>query len=278
MEISIVLLVFFLLGMPRIAGANNFGQTAVMSHCPQGSPRAEELYQEARKYWFGQEGYPRKPERAEELFEEAMFMGNSKAPLGIGGIYQWNYKGLYQDDRRLEFMLKMYNIGVKMGCAEGHVLLAECYSSGIGVSIDYKKALEELKQGVEKGSPKAMEFLGYHFVHRTGQIEMGRELLRNSISLGNGDAGESLSYSYIGNYDNDRVYAALRMGAKQGSMNCLRTLASYYLNGEFGQQKNEQLYKCITKIKGSINWFYAPRPIENFDALCPHPTPLDVMP
>ena len=272
-----IFLALVLLCLPQIARANNFGQTSVMSQCPQGSPEAEEIYQEARKYWLGQEGYKKNPEKAEELFEKAMFMGNSKAPLGIGGIYMWDYRGVYAEDKRLEFMIRMYNEGVKMGCPEGHVLLAESYSKGWGVQRDYEKALEELQQGVAKGSPKAMEFYGEHLTQRTDQVEKGRELLRKSMSLGNGDAGYTLAVSYLGK-DDGRIYAALRDGAKLGSKRCLRRLAHYYLQGSYGQEENKSLYECVTKVEESINWFYPPKPIENFDKLCPHPTRLNVTP
>ena len=270
------MLFVIILLIPNVAKANNYGQTAVMSKCPQGSHEAEKIYQEARKYWLGQAGHKKNPEKAEELFEKAMFMGNSKAPLGIGGIYMWDYEYKYEEEKRLKFMIRMYNEGIKMGCAEGHVLLAECYSNGWGVKRDDERALEELWLGVEKGSPKAMEYYASHLI-RINKVAEGRELLRRSMALGNGDAGEPLSDSYL-ELDNDRVYAALRYGAKLGSKRCLRTLAHYYLSGDFGQKKNPELYTCTKKLKESIDWFYPPKPIDNFDELCPHPTPLNVTP
>lgn len=263
--------------IPCMARANNFGQTAVMSLCPQGSQEAEEIYQEARKRWLGQAGYKKNPEKAEELFEKAMFMGNSKAPLGIGGIYMWDYRDKYQEEKRLEFMIRMYNEGIKMGCAEGHVLLAECYSKGWGVERNYNRALEELKQGVAKGSPKAMEFYGTHFIENTSEKEKGRELLRKSMGLKNGDAGVALAMSYL-EEDDDRAYAALRNGAKLGSLNSLGWLSYYYLQGIHGQKANSKLSECVENIEKEIDWFYTPEPIENFDELCPHPTPLHVTP
>lgn len=277
MKICLVFLCAFLFFTPRIARANNFDQASIMSPCPQGTPEAEEIYQEARKYWLGQEGYRKNPSKAKELFEKAMLMGNSKAPLGIGGLYMWDFRGIIKDNERLYFMIKMYNEGIKMGCPEGHVLLAECYFKGWGVPINSKKAIEELQQAVSKGSPKGMEAYGTYLVEQTNEKEKGRELLRKSLALGNGDAGEPLSNSYMGK-DDDKLYVALRNGAKLGSTRCLRTLAHYYLEGSFGQKENEVLYSCVKKIENSINWFYTPKPIENFDELCPHPTPLNVTP
>lgn len=278
MKINLAILIGALFCLlPYIAGANNFGQASVMSACPRGSAEAEEIYQEARKYWLGQEGYKKKPKKALELFEKAMFMGNSKAALGIGGLFMWDFEGMYDDKERLRFMLKMYNEGIKMGCAEGHVLLAECYFKGWGVPIDDAKAVEELKQAVAKGSPKGMEVYGTYLWDHTNEKDLGRELLRQSLALGNGDAGKPLSKSYMGR-DDDKLYAALRNGARLGSRRCLRTLAHYYLGGEFGQEKNKKLFDCVTRIEDSINGFYAPEPIDNFGELCPHPTPLHVTP
>ena len=93
------------------------------------------------------------------------------------------------------------------------------------------------------------------------------------MAMGNGDAGKPLARSYLG-WDDDRMYAALRAGAKLGSMDCLSRLAVYYLGGAYGQKKNKELHDCVKKVEESINWFYAPKPVENFDELCPHPTPL----
>jgi TPR repeat protein len=174
-------------------------------------------------------------------------------------------------------MIRMYNEGVKMGCAEGHVMLAECYFNGWGVPVDVEKALEQLRHAVKKESPKGMEAYGDYLVRRTDKIEEGRELLRRSLSLGNGDAGYSLAYSYLRD-DDDRMYAALRIGSRLGSMRCLSRLAHYYLGGDYGQRKNPELYECVEQVRSGINWFYAPKPIADFDKLCPHPTPLTVEP
>jgi TPR repeat protein len=272
------ILIFFMLFFPRLARANNFGQAIVMSQCPQGGAEAEEIYQEARMYWLGQEGYRKNVEKAEELFEKAMFMGNSKAPLGIGGIYLWDYRGVYDAEKRLAFVIRMYNEGIKMGCAEGHVLLAECYFNGWGVPVDEKKALEQLRHAVKKESPKGMEAYGDYLVRRTNRMEEGRELLRRSLLLSNGDAGYPLSNSYLRDDDDDRMYAALRSGSRLGSMRCLRRLAYCYLQGIYGQRENKELSECVEKVRSEINWFYAPKPIEDFDKICPHPTPLTVEP
>jgi TPR repeat protein len=277
MNILFIFIFLFLLFFSRLARANNFGQASVMSQCPQGGAEAEEIYQEARMYWLGQEGYRKNVEKAEELFEKAMFMGNSKAPLGIGGIYLWDYRDVYDAEKRLSFVIRMYNEGIKMGCAEGHVLLAECYFNGWGVPIDVKKALEQLRHAVNKESPKGMEVYGDYLVWNTNKIEEGRELLRRSLSLGNGDAGLPLANSYLGD-DDDRMYAALRIGSRLGSMRCLRRLAHFYLEGDYGQSENEELSECAEKVRSEINWFYAPKPIEDFDKRCPHPTPLTVEP
>lgn len=277
MKMFCIFIIFFLMSLPRLAKANNFDQAAIMSECPQGSPEAEEIYQEARRYWLGQEGHRSDPDKAEELFEKAMYMGNSKAALGIGGIYMWDYRGRYDDTKRLNFMIRMYNEGIKMGCAEGHVLLAECYFKGWGVPGDTSKALEQLEQAVTKKSPKGMELYGDYLVRQTSQIEKGRILLRQSMTLGNGDAGSSLAYSYLGD-DDERMFAALRNGAKLGSRECLGTLAYHYAQGGYGLQSNKELADCVKDVRNNINWFYAPKPIENFDELCPHPTPLNVTP
>ena len=161
-KICLTVAIVVLLGLTRQARAYFSLQAMVMSQCPQGNLEAEATYQEARKYWRGQEGYPLNPPKAQELFEKAMFMGNSKAPIGIGNIYMWDYRGIYEDKARLKFMIYMYNEAIKMGCAEGHVFLAECYSKGWGVPRDYKKAVEELKKAVTKNSPKGLEYYGTH--------------------------------------------------------------------------------------------------------------------
>lgn len=108
-------------------------------------------------------------------------------------------------------------------------------------------------------------------------MEEGRQFLRKSMAMGNGDTGDPLANSYIAGYYNDYIYAALRAGSKLGSKACLSRLAFLYREGDYGQ-KNKALYNCVKKIDKSINWFYPPKPVENFDALCPHPTPLNITP
>jgi phosphatidylserine/phosphatidylglycerophosphate/cardiolipin synthase-like enzyme len=106
-----------------------------------------------------------------------MFMGNSKAPLGIADIYMWDYRKKYKEANRFKYMVYLYNEAIKMGCAEGHVSLAQCYSEGWGVPLSYKKAVEELKKAVAKNSPKGLERYGTHLIDVEKREEEGRDFL-----------------------------------------------------------------------------------------------------
>lgn len=246
-------------------------QGNVMSQqCPTGGKEAEELYQLARKYRKGHSGFPRYKEKAEKLFEEALAMGNAKAALQIGQIYMFDYEDELPEGKRKKYMIAMYGQAMKMGCPEGYQSMAECYEKGWGVREDKKKAMELLQKAAEMGSPKAMEFYGNYLIKSQRQLEQGRQWLQRSMALGNGDAGTPLATSYkFAEGSIDGIVKSLRAGAALGSKDCLLELEMLYENGYYGQNKDLAYAKCFRKIRDTIDDFDAPKPIPNFDTLCP---------
>ncbi|MDR0355903.1 MAG: hypothetical protein LBJ64_09270, partial [Deltaproteobacteria bacterium] len=121
-------------------GAQAREQTSKMSaNCPTGGQEAEALYQMGRQYRSGQKGRPWDRQKAEQLFEQALAMGNAKAALAIGQMYFSDYSLDYPRNKRFKYMMAMYNQALKMGCPEAYVILAECYENGWGARENKKK-------------------------------------------------------------------------------------------------------------------------------------------
>ncbi|MDR3038930.1 MAG: sel1 repeat family protein [Candidatus Adiutrix sp.] len=203
--------------------------------CPLGSSEAEEIYQRARKYRYGLGGYKRDKIKAKELLKNAALMGNSKAPLLIGRMYQYDFAEVVKEKDRYKFMHVMYELSAEMGCPDAYVFLAEAYDEGLGVKRDPKKAFEYLKKGVAQGSPKAMEI--YAGLMGTDPRAPGllissdpkmrgliKEMLFRSMNLGNGDAGIMLFWIYEMEKDINGMVKSLRDGARLGSKACIYEL------------------------------------------------------
>jgi TPR repeat protein len=282
-EIALMaLLVYFFTTLYAVRGfamgSQSSRQANVMSQqCPTGGKEAEELYQLGRKYREGHGGFPRDSAKAEKLFEESLALGNAKAALAIGQMYRIDYGTRPDPTKRYKYMVAMFKQGMKMGCPEAYQFMGECYEKGWGVRTDRKKAIELLTQAAEMGSPKAMEWYGRYLIFpvfygrsEPPQLEPGRQWLRRSLALGNGDAGEGLADSYKYNEGSiDGIVKSLREGAALGSKQCLQRLKLLYLDGWYGQNKDLEHAACYAKLKDSISDFDRPRPIPDFDKKCP---------
>lgn len=247
-------------------------QGSVMSkQCPTGSKEAEELYQLGRQYRYGH-GVPGDKKKAEKLFEQALAKGNAKAAIQIGQMYMWDFSPLYPEAKREKYMIAMYEQAAKMGCPEAYLSLSQCYEKGWGVRANEKKSLEMLRKAAEMGSPKGLEFYGIYLV-KSGLVEEGRKLLDRSMALGNGDAGVGIGTIYQYQKDSSGLINALRAGAKMGSKACIEQLTIIYLMGEYGQDKDKSYANRLDDLYESIDDFYPPKPIPDFDKKFP-PKPI----
>ncbi|MDR3038676.1 MAG: hypothetical protein LBV21_05250, partial [Candidatus Adiutrix sp.] len=166
-------------------------------------------------------------------------------------------------------------------CPDAYIYLSEAYTKGWGVRRNPKKALELMKKGAELGSPKALEFYGtmliadprapgYVITRDQKMIAEGRKYLHRSLELGNGDAGVILSLIYQQvEHDSEGMIKSLRSGAKLGSKACLSELAMTYNYGDYGQPHDKAYGYCFRNLEDKISDFEAPKPIPNFDRLCP---------
>ena len=250
-------------------GANALQTSKMSPKCPTGGKEAEELHLLGRKYRQGAKGMPRDKDKAEQLFEQALEMGNARSALQIGSMYFSDYSRKYPEAKRHEYMIIMYNQALKMGCPDAYIALAKCYENGWGVRKDPQKTIELLQKGAEAGSPKGMEFYGDYLIREKGQIELGRQWLRRAIDMGNGDAGKPLSSSYEDERNAEGIIQSLRAGARQGSKACLLRLSTTYENGYYGQKKDKRHAACYDKLEEAIDDFDAPAPIKDFDRICP---------
>lgn len=157
--ISTVLFICILAGLFIFTPVTYAQQTSKMAPtCPTGGKEAEAIHLQARKYRLGAKGLPKDTAKAEELFEQALDMGNSLSALHLGEIYFSDYAGKYPLANRRKYMIIMYNHSLKMGCPDAYVILAKCYENGWGVRASKKKTIELLKKGQKRGRPRAWSF------------------------------------------------------------------------------------------------------------------------
>ena len=102
-----------------------------------------------------------------------------------------------------------------------------------------------------------------------GRVEEGRQWMRKALELGYGDAGVSLSRSYAGERNAQKMIESLRAGAGMGSTKCLMRLFLTYRQGYYGQAVDEEYANCFIKLHDAIDEFDPPKPIKDFDKLCP---------
>jgi TPR repeat protein len=143
------------------------------------------------------------------------------------------------------------------------------------VKKSYKKAIELLKKGSELGSPLAMEQYGACLAIDLFQVEEGRKWLRRSMELGNGNAAIPLARTYNREKNAEGIIQSLRAGAKLGSIDAIGALKRVYWVGNYGQDKNEEYGDRLEELHKSIDRFYAPKPIPDFDQRFP---PLPIKP
>jgi TPR repeat protein len=258
---------------------HTFQASVMSSQCPTGTKEAEELYQLGRQYRYGH-GVPGDKKKAERLFEQSLAKGNAKAALAIGDMYRDDYATVYPGHptgtlpakQRHKYMRNMYAHAANMGCPEAYLIIGKCFENGWGMPSDRGKALACLLKAAEMGSPKGMEFWG-KFLVESGQLQTGITWVEKSLSLGNGDAGVTLAsiYSYL--KDIEKIMKSLREGARLGSRECLMQLYLTYLQGYDGQNKDKEYAQCFKKLLDSIDVYYPPQPIPDFDKICPPKLP-----
>ncbi|MDR1489460.1 MAG: hypothetical protein LBS65_03085, partial [Desulfovibrio sp.] len=211
----------------------------------------------------------------EKFFEEALQRGNAKAALQIGQMYMFDYSPNYPQKKRYKYMIAMYELAAKMGCPEAWQALAVCYDNGWGVRKSYKKAIELVKKGAELGSPLAMAQYGEALAYEFFQFEEGRKWLRRSMDLGNGDAAIPIARIYDFEENAEGIIQSLRAGAKLGSIDAIDHLSLTYLIGEYGQDKNVEYGNRLDELQKSLDPFYPPKPIPDYDQRFP---PLPIKP
>lgn len=169
-------------------------------------------------------------------------------------------------------MIAMYVQAAKMGCPEAYLLLGKCYEKGWGVRANDEKSLKMFEKAAKMGSPKGLEFYGV-YVAEKGLVKEGRQFLDWSMELGNGDAGVGIATIYQYQKDAVGLITALRDGAKLGSKACIEQLSLIYEMGYFGQSKDKSYADRLDELYESIDDFYPPEPIPDFDEKFP-PKPI----
>jgi TPR repeat protein len=262
---------FLLLALTATAGAS-MQPPFVSQQCPTGGPEAEQLYQLGVDYHMARKGLPYSAKKAEQFYDEAMRLGNAKAAINLGVLYRQDYVNLPNESGRLIYQAELFQWAADKGCPEGLFALAEAYNWGWGVPMDQRKARSLVEEAAEKGCLGAMVQYG-GILYEEGKHEKGKRWIQKSFELGNGDAGRKLAFIYEIEGDSEKIIFSLRNGAKLGSRGCIHDLACIYLNGDCGQNKDEEYAKRLVILLESIDKNEYPKPIPNFDELFP-PKPI----
>lgn len=270
MRFFIYFLIFlFSLGTGRIAAAEQTQRSS--PECSGGGEEAEALFQMALNYNLGIRGMPRDIEKAIELYEKSLWMGNPKAAINLGTLYRTPpfAERLGRAKDRYRYMNALYQQAIKMGCPDGYYFLALSYYNGWGVGKSKKKCDEYMRIGAEAGSLAAM--YGYGRLWSDGAcFEEAKIWLHRALDGGLGLAGHQLSIIYsVVDKNYEKQIEVLREGARLGDQLCLFSLWGIYSLGKKGQPKDEAYAESFYRLYKQINEKEPPMVIEDFDKLCP---------
>lgn len=127
---------------------------------------AEAINELAYRYFYG-EGIEKNQEKAFELWANASLMGNIKATYNVALCFL-NGEGTYKDEKQA------FNILNRLANEKGHIksifYLGEIYHFGLGVDVDYEKAMFYYKETLKKDphNLRAKYCIAYAYYAGTG--------------------------------------------------------------------------------------------------------------
>ncbi len=195
--------------------------------------------------------------RARELYEEAVALGNADALTDLGNLY-FDGLGVEQDYTRAR---ELFEEAMALGNARAIARLGYMYATGDGIEVDYARALELLPVAAEQGDPNAMTNLGNMYLYGVGveqDYARALELLTEAAEQGITNAMANLGNMYLYGEGVEQDYArALELytaAAEQGDPTGLKNLGNLYENG-YGVEKDEakaqEYYAASEKAEGN---------------------------
>lgn len=124
---------------------------------------AEDLYQRAKDYQYGDRELPKDYKKAMRLFLQAAKKGHAKSMTDIGYMHE---KG-FGTQKNSEEAFKWYERAAEKGESMALNNLGWMYSQGRAVERDYVKAVRLYRRAIALGEPLAMTNLGW--MYETGK-------------------------------------------------------------------------------------------------------------
>jgi TPR repeat protein len=271
-----LLLSLFLLLFALSEGQAVIDQTQ-RSHprCSGGGPQAEELFLMGLRYANGMDGFPRNVQKAIQMYEESLALGNPKAAINLGTLYRTAFVSEWETEPyRYEYMNALYERAIELGCPDGYYFLAQSYAKGWGKRESKRKSDALIMEGLEAGSYICMFAYGY-MLNARGEKEEAKKWMHRALDGGFFGAATDLSIIYeIHDKDYPKAIEVLRQGAKLGGWDCLFYLYCIYMTGVSGspiQPKDDAYAACLDRIRSQINLEAPPPTFDDLDTLCPPP-------
>ncbi len=156
---------------------------------------ADAMYELGHYYLYGQKGLLENYEKAKELFEEAVNLGDARAMNILGYIYEHEF-GVPQDYEKAK---ELYEKAANLGDTSAMNKLGYMYEHGEGVPQDYEKAKELYEKAENLRNAREINNLGYMYQHGEGVSQdygKAKELFEKAANLGNTSAMYNLGYMY----------------------------------------------------------------------------------
>ena len=197
---------------------------------------SDQLYLKAMLQEFNEKNY----QKAIELYEKAIELGNSWAMNNLGVMYDKG-EGVEQDYQKAK---ELYEKAIKLGNSQAMNNLGIMYDKGNGVNQDYQKAIELYKKAAELDNDWGTHNLANMYRLGNGvnlDHQKAIELYEKAIILGN---KTSLTH-YKQIYDEDKfIKNAIQLGKENESI----------------KEENEKLRARMMDLETSMT--YAPGSIE----------------
>ena len=218
-------------------------KAAVLSNAPgkdskaqpaaQQQDNAEDLYEQACSYYFG-EGVTQNYTKAARLYKLAADQGYAAAQFYLGVCYDRGL-GVMQDYAEA---VKWYRLAANQGQIDAQFNLGACYKNGIGVKQDYAEAVKWYKLAASQGYAQAQCNLGYCYENGTGVRQDYAEAVKwysLAADQGNEVAQNNIGACYAQGTGTRKNYAKAvkyyKLAAKHGYALAQFNLGTCYYDG-----------------------------------------------
>lgn len=256
--------VFVLLLLSAQAIAQQY--PVLSEQCASGDKEAQKLFEEAQEYRFGRDKAVN-IFKAQELYLQAAKRGSIRALFDLGTLHEHTTMPEMDEEKQKHQALEYYTLAANAGCPEASYKIYEIQSQ-YALAHNQPIPSQLLEEAADKGAMIAMFELAEIRANENNTAE-AKKLYNQALELGFGDAAVPLSRILFAEHDMPAAIAALRKGAKAGSIACLSRLSWIYSRGQHNQVQDAEYAACFSEVATGIDQDAPPLPIDDLDVRCP---------